>query len=227
MKKAGFDAFTPEHWTYQHGDQWVTLNPDGPGSDGGAYDSNHPYFKNGWTWSSDPSTWRKPEEGLQDVSLEFYTSVLGIGSVIKSGVQALGSAVLKQTADEGAEIAAATTTAATTTADTAGTAASLTLDHYTDDATAALIESSQLGLPGRATYSTNAGNLSPLQAQIELALPTRNTATSIFAVDARVLDSVNLIRAGRVTGNVFNRGGGGTEFLFNQVVPRGAFRRIR
>lgn len=102
-----------------------------------------------------------------------------------------------------------------------------TLYHYTDDATAALIEGSQLGLPGTSTYLTNKGGLSAVQAQIELALPTRNTGTAVFAVDARVLDSVNLVRTGRVTGNVFNRAGGGTEFVFNQTIPPGYFTRIR
>lgn len=50
---------------------------------------------------------------------------------------------------------------------------------YADDATAQLIEQSQLGLPGRTTFLTPNGNLSPLQAQIELALPQKNRGWSV------------------------------------------------
>jgi hypothetical protein len=101
-----------------------------------------------------------------------------------------------------------------------------TLYYYTDEATAAAIkESGQIGAPGAMEgFLTKKGNLSPLQAQIELALPAKNTARAVFAVDAQATPT--LLRAGRVTGNVFNRAGGGFEFVFNGPV-KGGFTQIR
>lgn len=101
-----------------------------------------------------------------------------------------------------------------------------TLFYYTDEATAQLInKSGQIGAPGaKEVFLTNNGNLTPLQAQIELALPARNTARAVFAVDAQALPQ--LLRSGRVAGNVFNRAGGGFEFVFNGPVKEG-FKRIR
>jgi hypothetical protein len=68
------------------------------------------------------------------------------------------------------------------------------------------------------SYLTNKGSLSPLQAQIELALPAnRALPNSILRIDASGL-SPSLIR--RVSGNLPGYGaGGGTEFLFNQHIP--------
>ncbi len=101
-----------------------------------------------------------------------------------------------------------------------------TLFHYTSAETATLIErSGQIGLPGRAVYLTDVGNLKPLQAQIELALPATNSANAIFQVNTRLFN-FSTVRVGRVTGNVFNRGGGGTEFVFDSPIPANAFRRI-
>jgi RHS repeat-associated protein len=106
-----------------------------------------------------------------------------------------------------------------------GEAEGKTLFYYTDDATAAMIrESGQIGAPGaKEVFLTNKGNLSPLQAQIELALPAKNTGTAVFAVDAQSLPT--LLRSGRVTGNVFNRGGGGFEFVFGGPIL-GGFKQI-
>ena len=101
------------------------------------------------------------------------------------------------------------------------------LFHYTDGATAELIERSQLGLPDRTTFLTPNGNLSPTQAGIELALPRGNTAKAVFDVSVDALDPSRIGGAGRVTGNVFGRGGGGVEVLYEGTIPRGAFRRIR
>lgn len=93
------------------------------------------------------------------------------------------------------------------------------LYHYTSREAAEAI--SQQGLKvGRDgfSYLTNKGGLSPLQAQIELALPAnRALPNSILRIDASGL-SPSLIR--RVSGNLPGYGaGGGTEFLFNQHIP--------
>lgn len=93
------------------------------------------------------------------------------------------------------------------------------LYHYTSREAAEAI--SQGGLKvGRDgfSYLTNKGTLSPLQAQIELALPAnRALPTSILRVDVSGL-SPSLVRS--VSGNLRGYGaGGGTEFLFNQHIP--------
>jgi hypothetical protein len=98
---------------------------------------------------------------------------------------------------------------------------------YTDDATAAIIQRTQLGLPGRPLYLTPNGNLAPLQAGIELALPARNTATALFQVQITAIESSSVIRIGRVTGNFMGRGGGGVEVVLGGPLPQGAFTRIR
>lgn len=101
------------------------------------------------------------------------------------------------------------------------------LYHYTDEATAELIERSQLGLPGRTTYLTPDGNLSPTQAGIDLALPHRNTAEAVFEVSTKALDPSKVSRTRRVSGNVGGRAGGGTEVLYEGTIPRDAIRRVR
>ena len=93
------------------------------------------------------------------------------------------------------------------------------LYHYTTKEAAESI--SQQGLKvGKDgfSYLTNNGGLSPLQAQIELALPAnRVLPNSILRIDASGLDAA-IMR--RVTGNMPGYGaGGGTEFLFNQQIP--------
>lgn len=99
------------------------------------------------------------------------------------------------------------------------------LFHYTDEASAGLIQGSQLGRPGGQLFLTNNGGLTPLQAQLELSLPAQNSARALFAVDSQALNTSNLLRSGRVTGNVLSRPGGGFEFQFRSgtTVPRGSF----
>ena len=101
------------------------------------------------------------------------------------------------------------------------------LYHYADEVSGALIDASQLGRPGRPTYLTPNGFLAPVQAGIELALPVRNTASAVFEVTTRTLDPGLVIRVGRVTGNVFGRGGGGVEIVYDGMIPRVVFRRVR
>jgi len=101
------------------------------------------------------------------------------------------------------------------------------LYHYTSKEAAQSI--SQQGLKvGRDgfPYLTNKGSLSPLQAQIELALPAnRALPNSILRIDASGL-SPSLIR--RVSGNLPGYGaGGGTEFLFNQHIPGNLIKVIK
>lgn len=93
------------------------------------------------------------------------------------------------------------------------------LYHYISKEAAESI--SQQGLRvGRDGYSylTNKSGLSGIQAQIELALPAnRAFPNAVLQIDVRGMSPV-MIR--QVTGNMPGYGaGGGTEFLFNQLIP--------
>lgn len=100
------------------------------------------------------------------------------------------------------------------------------LYHYTNKTAAQNI--SKVGMQTKYSndgflYLTNKGNLSPLQAQIELALPAnRALPSSLLRIDTRGL-SPSIIR--RVQGNLPRMGaGGGTEFLFNRNIPASAIK---
>ena len=101
------------------------------------------------------------------------------------------------------------------------------LYHYTSKEAAQGISKQGLNV-GRDgfSYLTNKSNLSPLQAQIELALPAnRALPNSILRIDASGLNP-SLIR--RVSGNLSRYGaGGGTEFLFNQHIPANLIKVIK
>ena len=103
------------------------------------------------------------------------------------------------------------------------------LYHYTNKTAAKNI--SKVGLQTKYSsdgfiYLTNKSNLSPLQAQIELALPAnRALPNSVVRVDTRGLNP-STVR--RVQGNLPGMGaGGGTEFLFNQNIPASAVKVVK
>lgn len=79
----------------------------------------------------------------------------------------------------------------------------------------------------RTLYLTPNGAMSPVQAGIELALPQTNTAGALFRVETSALNPENISMIRRVTGNVFGRGGGGIEILYNGRVPMSAVTRVR
>ena len=83
-----------------------------------------------------------------------------------------------------------------------------------------------------ALYFTNRGNLSPIQAQIELALPAnRSLPGSLLRIDAGALEKAGIspfIGPRRVQGNLPGLGaGGGTEILFNQNIPSQFIQKVR
>jgi hypothetical protein len=100
---------------------------------------------------------------------------------------------------------------------------------YTDDVTAELIQKSQLGIkdPNFVLYLTPNGNMTPIQAGIELALPRYNTATSLFETSFSNLDYSKILLMRRVTGNVYMQGGGGYEILYNGWIPLDKILRLR
>jgi hypothetical protein len=101
------------------------------------------------------------------------------------------------------------------------------LYHYTSAVAARSISKTGLrtGKDG-FLYLTNKGTLSPLQAQVELALPAnRALPNSILRIDASGLKP-SIIR--NVQGNLPGMGaGGGTEFLFNQNISANLIKIIK
>ena len=76
-------------------------------------------------------------------------------------------------------------------------------------------------------YLTPAGDLSPLQAGIELALPTYNTAGRVIRIPVSVIPPDLVVRQGRVAGNVFGRGGGGWEVVLGRQLPLDLFEVVQ
>ena len=103
------------------------------------------------------------------------------------------------------------------------------LYHYTNKTAADNI--SKVGLQTKHSsdgflYLTSKKNLSPLQAQIELALPAnRVLSSSLLKVYTKNL-SPEIVR--RVQGNLHGLGaGGGKEFLFNLDIPASSIKSIK
>lgn len=101
------------------------------------------------------------------------------------------------------------------------------LYHYTSEVAAESISKTGLrtGKEG-LLYLTNKGDLFPLQAQIELALPAnRALPTSLLRIDVSNLTPEMI---GRVQGNLPGLGaGGGTEYIFNQNIPAHLIEKVR
>lgn len=98
---------------------------------------------------------------------------------------------------------------------------------YTSPETATIIQrAGQLGRVDELTYATNAGDLTPIRAQLDLALPQSNSAQSIFRIDTSLINQEPLL-VRPVTGNVNSRPGGGVEYIFGSPFRRGSFTRIQ
>ncbi len=107
-----------------------------------------------------------------------------------------------------------------------------TLYHYTSKEAADNIARQGL-MPGRDgfSYLTSQGGLSPIQAQIELALPVnRSLPNAVLKIDAQGLSRAGINPAlgpRQVQGNLPGFGaGGGTELLFDQKIPAQFIQRI-
>lgn len=106
-----------------------------------------------------------------------------------------------------------------------------TLYHYTSEAGAAGILKKGI-LPGASgkIFTTTASDLSPLQAQIELAMsPNRGLPRAMLQIDAAGLEQVGikpLMGPLRVQPTI-NAPGGGTEVIFNQQIPPQFIKRVR
>jgi hypothetical protein len=104
-----------------------------------------------------------------------------------------------------------------------------TLYHYTGEGNAASILENGLGAGGRRTFATPVGNLSPVQAQIELALPAnRGYPGALFEIDTARLQQLGInpaVGPQRIMSTP-NAGGGGMEYIFNQPIPPSAIRQV-
>ena len=105
------------------------------------------------------------------------------------------------------------------------------LFHYTTDASAGNISKTGLNLsPDKFVYTTTKGDLSPVQAQIELALrPNRGYPNALFGLDVKGLSKAGInpvVGPKPVTGGNFGAGGG-IEVLFNKPIPPEYLNRIK
>lgn len=85
--------------------------------------------------------------------------------------------------------------------------------------------------PGRSgqLFTTPTGNLSPVQAQIELALPAnRGYPGALFEIDTLRLQQlgINPVTGAQRIMSTSTAGGGGVEVIFNQNIPREAIRQM-
>lgn len=78
-------------------------------------------------------------------------------------------------------------------------------------------------------FLTPQGNLSPLQAQIDLALPpNRGLPNALFEVDVGKLRQLGIdVPAPSQVGRSFNMPGGGLEVPIDSRIPAEALRRLR
>jgi RHS repeat-associated protein len=96
------------------------------------------------------------------------------------------------------------------------------LYHYGFERNASKILSEGL-IPGASgkVYTTPAGNLSPLQAQIDLALaPNRGLPDAVFEIDVQALRDMGIeIPDSSLVGRWYNMPGGGQEVVFPHPIP--------
>jgi hypothetical protein len=105
------------------------------------------------------------------------------------------------------------------------------LFHYTPDASAGNISKTGLNLSSdKFVYTTTKADLSPIQAQIELALkPNRGYPNALFELDVKGLSKAGIkpvVGPKPVTGGNFGAGGG-IEVLFNKPIPPEYLNRIK
>jgi RHS repeat-associated protein len=102
--------------------------------------------------------------------------------------------------------------------------------HYTRSSVADSIEKSGLRSSSGTIYATPIGNLSPLQAQIDLALSAnRGLPGALFEIDIDALQRAGVkVSAPRQVGRAYNMPGGGIEILIRgDIVDPKYLKRIR
>jgi hypothetical protein len=103
------------------------------------------------------------------------------------------------------------------------------LYHYTSASPESILKSGlQPGSSGKV-FTTPAGNLSLLQAQIDLALPpNRGLPKNLLEIDVQTLRNMGIeIPQGQQVTRMFNMPGGGTEVVFPHAIPPEAIKLIK
>jgi len=105
------------------------------------------------------------------------------------------------------------------------------LYHYTGADPQSIVDSGALktGNVSGKVYTTPNGDLSPLQAQIDLALqPNRGLPTHLLEIDSIKLQKMGIeIPKPQLVTRMFNMPGGGYEVVFSQRIPSSAITIIR
>jgi RHS repeat-associated protein len=103
------------------------------------------------------------------------------------------------------------------------------LYHYTGANPAKIMESGLLPGASGKVFTTPNGTLSPLQAQLDLALPpNRGLPRHLLEIDMDTLTSMGInVPKGQSITRMFNLPGGGIEVVFTQIIPRNALKIIR
>lgn len=70
------------------------------------------------------------------------------------------------------------------------------------------------------------GTKTPIQAQIDLALPQSNTAESLIMIKPNSIYPKNIIHQGNVQGNFYGRGGG-YEMIYRGTINQKYLLRLR
>ena len=102
------------------------------------------------------------------------------------------------------------------------------LYHYTSTGNVESIMQKGLGYGRPLVYTTPVGNLSPVQAQIELALsPNHGYPSALFEIDTARLQQLGIrpIMRRRVM-STSTAAGGGIEIIFNQPIPPSALKLV-
>ncbi|MCK4563219.1 MAG: hypothetical protein KAU94_00935 [Verrucomicrobia bacterium] len=86
-------------------------------------------------------------------------------------------------------------------------------------------------IPGGSgkVFTTPSGKLSPLQAQLDLALPpNRGLPNHLLEIDIPTLQGMGMkVPQGGPVGRMFNMPGGGTEIVFPHAIPAEAIKVVR
>ncbi len=173
-----------------------------------------------------------------EVAAPYYTDALLLGSSLNPATPAGQSMALSQAAGyltaPGAEMLGSAVIGGVSkliSKATAPAAESMpsTLYHYTSAGNAESIVQNGLGTSGRQVFTTPAGNLSPVQAQIELALPpNRGYPSALLEIDTARLQQlgINPVAGPQRVMSTPTAGGGGVEYIFNQPIPSSAIRQV-
>jgi len=101
--------------------------------------------------------------------------------------------------------------------------------HFTSARNAESISRRGLTAGPDGVFTTTNGNLSPLQAQIDLALkPNRGLPDATFRVDLNKVRELGIgVSNPRQVSRAFNQPGGGSEIIINGNIPPSALTRVK